>query len=101
MLHLYYKPSCPFCQKVFAFADAKGIEFDLKDITEYEELVDELIEVGGKKQVPFLVDDTKDVSMYESDDIIDYLKTNYANEASAPSKPRVHVSAAACVSCEG
>ena len=33
--------------------------------------------VGGKSQFPYLVDDNTGVSMYESDDIIDYLYDKY------------------------
>jgi len=35
----------------------------------------ELLELGGQQQVPFLVDG--DVKMYESDDIIEYIKTKF------------------------
>ena len=31
--------------------------------------------MGGKRQVPFLVDTDRNIQMYESDDIIEYLKT--------------------------
>lgn len=99
MLQLFYKPSCPFCQKVFAYSDAAGIEFDLRDMSEYPEFIDELIEKGGQKQVPFLIDTERDVKMYESDDIIAYLKEHYGQVAA--NKPRVHMSDNACVACEG
>jgi glutathione S-transferase len=35
--------------------------------------------IGGKTQVPLLVDQSKNVVMYESNDIIDYLESNYGN----------------------
>jgi len=101
MLQLFYKPTCPFCQKVFAVSDEFGIEFDLRDISEYPEFVDELLEKGGKRQVPFLVDTEKNEQMYESDDIIAYLRANYAQASAAGNKPRVHFSDNTCVSCEG
>lgn len=34
--------------------------------------------IGGQTQVPFLVDQSKNVTMYESDDIVAYLEENYA-----------------------
>ena len=34
-----------------------------------------LIKIGGKRQVPFLVDTERNIQMYESNDIIEYLKT--------------------------
>jgi hypothetical protein len=50
------------------------------------------------------VDTEADVSMYESSDIIDYIRENkpQSSEAqNAPKKPRMHVSNAVCESCEG
>lgn len=78
MLTLYYKTTCPYCQRVCAEAEHFGIEFNLKDIAASETDLNELIEKGGKRQVPFLVDEERGVSMYESNDIIEYLKEHYA-----------------------
>ena len=103
MFTLYYKPDCPFCQRVLQMGENLGVEFDLKDISEDETLANELMEKGGKRQVPFLVDTETDTSMYESSDIIDYIRENKPKSAEAKDvpKPRVHVSNAVCESCEG
>ncbi len=82
-------------------AENLGVEFDLKDIEDDAALAAELIEKGGKRQVPYLVDTDKDVAMYESNDIIDYIRENYAGVATAVAKPRIHMSDSTCVSCEG
>lgn len=84
-------------------AENLKVEFDLKDVSEDDAAREELIEKGGKQQVPFLVDSEKGESMYETSDIIEYIRDNYANSAapSDSSKPRVHVSNAVCESCEG
>jgi glutathione S-transferase len=74
MLTLYYKPFCSFCQKVLAEAEEIGVVFELKDITADEKNAEELLSLGGKKQVPFLVDGSSKVRMYESGDIIDYIR---------------------------
>lgn len=102
MLTLYYKPTCAFSQRVLQMADNFKVELDLRDVSDDESALAELIEKGGQKQVPFLVDTEKDVSMYETNDIIDYLRENYASSGSAEvKKPRVHISNAVCESCEG
>ena len=72
MYTLIYKPDCPFCQKVLAFIDEHDIEVELKDLQKQEH-INLLMEKGGKRQVPFLIDHEKEISMYESDDIIAYL----------------------------
>ncbi len=101
MLTLYYKPSCPFCQKTITAADEMGVAFNLKDISADESLREALIEKGGKQQVPYFEDPENDVAMYESDDIIAYVKENYATE---PETGGVRVHNAGdntCVACEG
>ena len=79
-------------------AENLGVEFDLKDI-EDDAIAAELVEKAGKRQVPYLVDTDKDVAMFESGDIIDYIRDNYAGEAKATAKPRIHMSDSTCVSC--
>jgi glutaredoxin 3 len=80
MLYLYYKPSCPYCQRVLEASKQIDVTLKLLDVGSTEELREELIIKGGKKQVPFLVDESKGMMMYESGDIIDYLVENYGSE---------------------
>ncbi len=102
MLTLYYKETCPFCQRVLQMAENLKVELDLKNVVEDESAHAELMEKGGIDQVPYLVDSEKDTAMYESSDIIEYIRENYANTASdAEAKPRVHISNSVCESCEG
>jgi len=81
MLTLYYKPTCPFCQRVLSEAEALGITMNLKDISSETAAFDELIQKGGKKMVPFLEDTDREVSMYESGDIVTYLAEHYGPSA--------------------
>lgn len=68
---LYYKKSCPYCQKVLRFMDDRKINLDMRDTLQPGNQND-LVCIGGKKQVPCLVIDGK--AMYESDDIVSYLR---------------------------
>ena len=77
MLTLYVKTGCPFCHKVLAVGKELGIAFEEKNIADVA-VAAELIARGGKCQVPYLVDSERDVEMYESDDIVEYLKEHYA-----------------------
>jgi glutaredoxin len=102
MLTLYHLPSCPFCQRVVDFAEKLNIQLELKDISDDEVIEAELVEKGGKLQVPYLIDVEKNISMYDSNDIIEHLRENYINTVNTPTKrPRVHVGGATCESCEG
>lgn len=81
MLNLYYKPSCPYCQRVLKANETFNAPLVLKNVLAEEKIMAEMIEKGGKRQVPFLVDEERGVFLYESIDIIEYLKKYYGNGA--------------------
>ncbi len=68
---LYYQKSCPFCQKVLQFMEDNSLTMDTRD-TNQPGNQDDLVRIGGMKQVPCLVIGSE--ALYESDDIIDYLR---------------------------
>ena len=74
MLDLFILETCPYCKKVMTFMDETGMKYNKVDIKN-KTAEDTLIQLGGKRQVPFLVDRDRNLQMYESDDIIEYLKT--------------------------
>lgn len=92
-LTLYYKPTCPYSQRMLAAAEDMGVKLHLKNIADDPLLVDEMIAKGGKKQTPFLEDTRRDVCMYESGDIISYLQTHY-------NKSNVAGAGGVCESCQ-
>jgi glutaredoxin 3 len=73
-LVLYVKFTCPFCIKVLNFIEESSIDIPLVDVTK-DNNREQLIELGGKAMVPCLFIEGK--PLYESDDIITYLKNNY------------------------
>lgn len=78
MLKLYTYTTCPFCEKVRrAFADM-NISYEEVDAERGTYGSEELVALGGKQQVPFLVDEEAGVSMYESNDIIAYAQRRFA-----------------------
>ena len=74
MLELFMLSTCPYCLKVMKYLDENNIPYKKIDITDKQN-EEALIRIGGKRQVPFLVDKEHGIEMYESDDIIEYLKT--------------------------
>jgi glutathione S-transferase len=82
MIELYHAENCPYCVTVRAFMEKEGIAYISKPVPlrGTNSLKDELVAIGGKSQVPFLVDKEKGVKMYESDDIIDYVKKTYSSQ---------------------
>lgn len=101
MLTLYYKPSCAFSQNVLAEAELLGVKFNLKDVSSDEHLVNELIEKGGKRRTPFLIDPDQGVMMYESEEIIAHLKEHSKeNAADSFGGLKIHKSEEICDTCQ-
>jgi glutaredoxin 3 len=73
-LTLYHFQGCPYCAKVRDYISKSGIQVPMKDIHADHTYKQELVKIGGKSQVPCLVIDGK--SLYESQDIIEWLKKN-------------------------
>ena len=84
-------------------AENLNVSLELKDVSESEQVMSELITLTGKNQTPFLVDSEQGIFLHESSDIIDHLREYGKAGAIAVSiaKPRVHVGGSTCVSCEG
>ena len=74
MINVFILPACPYCNKVLTYMNEHGIAYKTIDISEPEN-EEALIKIGGKRQVPFIMDKEHGVEMYESNDIIEYLKT--------------------------
>lgn len=102
MLTLYYKTTCGYSRRVLDAAEALGVALNLKDVMTDTVLLDELMQKGGKNQVPFLVDAERGVSMYESESIIAYLEEHYSSDEVKKnfSGVRIHKSDDACNTCQ-
>jgi glutathione S-transferase len=83
MLELYQAEDCPYCGKVrealmglglsYVAHNPRTAEGDVRN----ERTLEEMVELGGKDQVPFLVDNNRGERRYESDAIVDYLEEHY------------------------
>ena len=74
-LELYMMDTCPFCRKVFRAIEEMGrTDIEMHDINRSMEDRERLVRDGGKLQVPCLFIDGK--PMYESDDIVAWLREN-------------------------
>jgi len=82
MLTLYVKTGCPYCALVLHELAELELPFEEKNIAD-DAVAAELIERGGKRQVPYLIDDVHSIEMYESADIATYLATTYGGSAEA------------------
>lgn len=74
MFDLYVQDSCPYCKKVIDFLKANNIKFHKFDTTNKDNVL-RLLSIGGIDQVPFLHNEETDEKLYESEKIIEYLKS--------------------------
>ena len=70
-LVLYSSSRCIFCLRVHQVLQGLGLEIPIVDINAKPENRRQLIELGGKSQVPMLL--INGAPLYESRDIIDFL----------------------------
>lgn len=81
MLELYQFESCPFCQKVRQKMTELDLDYICRNVPKGSDSRELLRELGGKEQVPFLVDNSSSdevVMMYESENIVEFLEENYS-----------------------
>lgn len=77
---LYQYQACSFCRRVRQFLDDAGIDIETRDTLLDPQARRELIEGGGRGTVPCLrIERDGQVRwLYESLDIIDYLRQRFA-----------------------
>ena len=72
-LSLYHQQSCPYCEITRRAIDQSSLTVELRDILLEPHYFNELIDQGGKVQVPCLridTDDGRSLWLYESSEII-------------------------------
>lgn len=79
-LALYQYEACPFCVKVRREMKRQSLNIETRNAKSPSNFANELEEKGGKLKVPCLKieKEGEDVWMYESSEIIHYLKEQFA-----------------------
>jgi glutathione S-transferase len=85
MIQIYFDPGCPYCVRVLDHLERTEIPYEKKQISlrADSEIRRELVVLGGRSQVPFLHDPERDVRMFESEDIVEYIDRHYAHSDDA------------------
>ncbi len=80
-LVLYEFEACPFCRRVREALSALDLEAIIVPCPRGSKNREAVVSQGGKAQFPYLVDASRNVAMYESDAICNYLSETYADGA--------------------
>ncbi len=76
-LKLYKYNSCPFCMMVMQTIESMNIKVEYHDIMQNRDDLQFHVEKTGRRTVPCLY--INDEPMFESSDIVNWLKENVAN----------------------
>lgn len=87
-LVIFNMEGSPYCRKVREALSELDLEYVARNMPKGSPKRQELIERGGKFQVPYLVDPNSGKEMYESDDIVAYLQAEYGSERGATASKR-------------
>ncbi|MDT0496203.1 glutathione S-transferase N-terminal domain-containing protein [Algiphilus sp. W345] len=78
LLVLYDRENCPYCRRVRQTLTELDLDVFIKPFPQgAERFRTELLKLGGRLQVPFLVDPNTGSALYESEDIVAYLHQHY------------------------
>jgi len=86
LLELFEFESCPYCRKVREVLCEMDLEYISRTCARGSANREVLIARAGKSQYPYLIDPNTGTEMYESEDIITYLRETYGNGRSSASK---------------
>ena len=75
---LYQLNGCPYCERVADRLDELKISYESIWVEPLHSDRDEVERVSGQRAVPVLIDDRFGVTMAESDRILEFLNTTYA-----------------------
>ncbi|WP_459806561.1 glutathione S-transferase N-terminal domain-containing protein [Halopiger thermotolerans] len=87
MLELYQAEGCPHSETVRETLTDLGVSYVIHnprrpgheggDVLN-EQALDAMTAIGGEDMIPFLVDTDRGETLYESEDIVEYLEEHYA-----------------------
>ncbi|HOX54119.1 MAG TPA: glutaredoxin domain-containing protein [Candidatus Omnitrophota bacterium] len=70
---VYSTPTCPYCVRLKAYLDSKGVQYENFDVSSDENKLQEMISISGQMGVPVIEIDSKDVVIGFDKEQIDIL----------------------------
>lgn len=82
-LTLYQLEGCPYCEYAADALDALRLDYETVWVDAMHSDRNDVKRVSGQRQVPVLVDESRGVTMAESERIVEYLERSYAEDPDA------------------
>lgn len=76
-LTIYRLEGCPYCEATVDVLEELDLAFESVWVEARHSSRDEVKQVSGQRQVPVLVDEERGVTMAESENVNEYLRTTY------------------------
>jgi glutaredoxin len=90
MIELYQKEDCPYSHTVRSRLTELGLDFVAHTIPDNNAFKHrELLEAGGRDQIPFLIDRRTETRLYDSNVILGYLDREYGTGSQPRSESRL------------
>ncbi len=80
MLELFQFEQCPYCKKVREKLTELNLDYICRNVRKHTKKREILNVLGGKDQVPLLLDMDSQFLLYGSDEIVKFLHENYSQE---------------------
>lgn len=83
MLELYQAEECPHSTEAREALSEHGVSYvahnprSVDGEERNEQTHRELVELGGEDQIPFLVDTDRETTLFDSEDIVEYVEEHY------------------------
>jgi len=77
-IRLYRLDGCPFCERVADHLNDLDVDYESVWVEALHSTRNDVKRVSGQRKVPVLVDEERGVTMAESEHIVTYLDTTYA-----------------------
>lgn len=78
---LYRHVGCPYCERVVRVADELNIELRSRFVVPKHSERGHVKHISGTRKVPVLVDPNEGLTMAESANIVEYLRTRYGGSS--------------------
>lgn len=77
-IRVYALEGCPYCETVKSALETHAIEYETIEVDALHSQRNAVKRVSGQRAVPVLIDEEREVTMAESENILEYIESTLA-----------------------